>query len=156
VKYVDAVAGFFLAMVLHWLWSTHLTVFGLAPQFLLISTVVVAGRSGPVAGQCYGFAWGLFLDLLSGHVFGANALCLTLAAYGVGMLRRQMDVGSLPPQAVLVALLTPVYLVFYGLTGTVFEHRFLWAGWKVFLLTPVYNCLALPLGYAFVRKFVRL
>lgn len=147
---------FVAAIILHWLWSSYLPVFGLAPQILLILTVAVASCSGPVAGQCFGFAWGLVWDALGAHVFGAHALALTLTAYGVGMLRKQLDVSSGRSQLVLLAVLTPAYLLFYGLTGLVFEKSFLWAGWKVFLLCPFYNCLVAPLLFEPTRKWVDL
>ncbi|MFH2203616.1 MAG: rod shape-determining protein MreD [Elusimicrobiota bacterium] len=154
MRYLAGVFVFFVGVLVQWLWSTHFTAWGLSPQVLLILTVAVAARSGPVAGQCYGFAWGLFLDVSSAHVFGANALALTVVGYVIGVLRRQMDVESLAPQILFVIMLTPVYFVFFGVTGLIFEHNFLWAGWVKVLLEPVYNCVLAPLGFAFVRRFV--
>ena len=82
-------AIFFLtAMLIQWWWATHFSLAGLAPQLLLILTVVVAARQGPVRAMCLGFGWGLFLDVLNPALFGANALALTLAGYGTGALRR--------------------------------------------------------------------
>ncbi|MFC1678881.1 rod shape-determining protein MreD [Elusimicrobiota bacterium] len=156
MRYLEGVFVFFAGVIVHWLWGTYFSVQGLAPQVLLILTVAVASRSGPVAGQCYGFAWGLFLDVASAHVFGAHALGLTLTAYIVGMLRRQMDVASVPSQAMLLVVFTPVYMLFYGVAGLIFEHEFLLGGWKVFLLIPLYNCVISPFAFAFVRRFVRL
>lgn len=156
MRYLEGVFVFFVGAVVHWLWCTYFTVGGMAPQVLLILTVAIASRSGPVAGLCYGFAWGLFLDVLSAHVFGAHALGLTLTAYFVGLLRRQMDVASIPSQAMLLAVLTPVYMLFWGLAGLVFEHRFLWPGWSVFVVSPVYNCVVSPFAFAFVLRFIRL
>lgn len=156
MKYLQGVFVFFVGLLVHWMWTTHFSVFGLAPQVLLLLTIVVAARSGPVAGQCFGFSWGLFMDLLSAHLFGANALSLTLIAYFVGMLRRQVDVSSPPSQVVLVAILTPVYFILYGVLGLVFEQHFLWPGWKAFLVDPFYNCLVAPFAFAFTRRFVDL
>lgn len=156
MRYLACVGVFLAGLMAHWLWSTYFTVFGLAPQVLLVLTIAVASRGGPVAGQCFGFAWGVFLDVLGLHVFGAHALGLTLVGYAVGNLRRQMDVNFAAPQLVLVAVLTPAYFLFHALTGLVFEHHFLWPGWKSFLAGPVYNCLLAPLGFDFVRRTVDL
>ena len=145
---------FVVGLMGHWLWSTHLTVFGLAPQLLLILTVAVAARRGPVVGQCFGFAWGLFLDVLGVHLFGAQALGLTLVGYFVGSLRRQMDVSSPPSQLMLVGLLTPSYFLFYGLAGWVFERHFFWVGWPSFVADPFYNCLVAPFGFALTKKWM--
>jgi rod shape-determining protein MreD len=156
MRYLHAVVFFFAGMAAHWAWSTYFTAFGLAPQVLLILTAGVAACSGPLAGQCFGFAWGLFLDMSGSHIFGAHALGLTLAAYGVGHLRRQVDVSSAPSQWTLLMLLTPAYFLMYGLTGLVFERHFLWVGWLPFILCPVYNSLVAPLGFSLARKYVDL
>ena len=151
---VAAIVVFLTGVFVQWLWSTHFPIWGLSPQLLLIMTVAVAARNGAAAGQCYGFAWGLFLDVLSAHVFGAHALGLTLTAYFSGVLRRQVDVASAAPQLILIALLTPAYFLYYGTAGWLFERDFLWSGWVVFLATPLYNCLAAPFAFEFTRRFV--
>lgn len=156
MRYTAATIAFIVGIIVEWVWSTHFTVFDLAPQILLVLTIAVASRSGAVAAQCFGFAWGLYLDVVSAHVFGANALALTLVGYFVGSLRRQMDVASAAPQLVLIALLTPAYFLFYGLTGFLFEGEFLWVGWRIFLAGPFYNCLFAPFGFEFIRRFVDL
>jgi len=154
MRYLSGIFVFFAGLGLQWLWGMHFTLWGLFPNVLLVLTVAIAARSGPVAGQCYGFAWGLFLDVASAHVFGANALAFTIVGYGIGTLRRQMDVESLAPQLLFILLLTPGYLLFYGLTGSIFEHTFLWVGWKHFLLEPLFNCVVAPFGFEFVRKTI--
>lgn len=154
MKYFSGLLVFFAGLGLQWIWATHFTLWELAPHVLLILTVAIAARSGPTAGQCYGFVWGLFLDVSSAHVFGANALAFTLAGYAIGMLRRQMDVESMAPQILLIFFLTPAYFLFFGLTGFIFEHNFLWVGWKHFFLVPLLNCAAAPFGFEFVKKFI--
>jgi cell shape-determining protein MreD len=89
-------------------------------------------------------------------VFGAHALTLTLTAYAVGTVRRQIDVSSGSSQLVLLAVLTPAYILFYAMTGLVFEKSFLWGGWKVFILSPFYNCLVAPLVFEATRRWVDL
>lgn len=143
---------FCVGILLEWFWSTYLSVFGLAPSLTLILTVAVASREGPAAGQLYGFFWGLFLDVLGTHVFGAGALALTLAGYLVGMLRRQMDVSSPLSQCMVVGTVSLVFHAFVGLTGLVFERQFLWVGWKVFFLGTLYNCLIAPFLFSMIRR----
>ncbi len=154
MRYIQGAFVFFVGIAVQWMWSSHLTVWGTAPHVLLILTVAVAARGGPVAGQCYGFAWGLFLDVASVHVFGANALAFTLVGYVIGMLRRQMDVASMAPQVFFIGLLTPAYFLFLGLMGQIFEHTFLWVGWREFLVEPIYNCIVAPMGFEFVRRLI--
>lgn len=156
MKYASAVAVFAAGILLQWWWSTYLSVSGLAPQILLILTVAVSSQSGPVVGQCYAFAWGLFLDLLGAHLFGANALIMTLMAYLTGNARRQMDVTSPISQAMVAGLVTVAYFLLLALAGLTFKGQTFWVGWKAFLLDPVYNVLLAPVGFAVAQRFVRL
>ena len=135
------------AMLAQWLWSSHFLVLGIAPQLLLVLTVALSARLGPVTGMCYGFAWGLFLDVMRAQLFGANALALTLVAYGTGSARRQIDMTGPGPQSVIVFFMTWAYFILTGLLGLIFMKTFLWVGWEVFLLNPFYNCLLVPVLY---------
>jgi len=146
---------FWGGLATHWLLSTHLSVFGLSPDLLLILTAAVAARSGATAGQGYGFLAGLFLDIASGHIFGAHALLLTITGYLIGRLRRQMDVTSGPSGAVIVAVLTPIYGLLYGLLGLLFEREFLSPGWTGFLIDPFYNLIVAPFVFEIVRRMVK-
>ncbi|MFA6030978.1 MAG: rod shape-determining protein MreD [Elusimicrobiota bacterium] len=145
-------ALFVLGMAAEWFWSTRLDVWGLAPRLLLLLTVATASQAGPVAGQTYGFFWGLFLDALSAHTFGAGALALTLVGYLVGNLRRQMDVSSPTSQMMVAGVVSTAFWLFVGFAGLVFEHRFLWVGWKLFTLGTLYNVLVAPAAFSAVRR----
>ncbi|MBI5243294.1 MAG: rod shape-determining protein MreD [Elusimicrobia bacterium] len=149
---VKALGIFILGMAVEWLWSACFPVFGLSPCVLLILTIAMASCAGPLIGQCYGFFWGLFLDVLSAHAFGAGALALTLVGYFVGILRRQMDVSSPTSQIMVVAVVSIAAALFVGLAGLVFERHFLWAGWGAFIGGILYNCLVAPAIFALVRK----
>lgn len=139
---------FFGAMLVQWWLST----FAWSPMLLLVLTIAVSAALGPAAGMVCGFGWGLFLDVLRPHLFGANALLFTLGAYGTGMARRQIDVVGVGPQTVLVFGMTWAYFVMMGLIGLVFSRTFIWPGWKVVLLTPIYNCVLVPFVYVFSQR----
>jgi len=156
MKYFLCVVLFLLGMLAQWGCSTYLSFFGIAPQILLILTVVVASTQGPVPGQCFGFAWGLFLDVLGAHLFGANALGLTVAAYLVGMGRRQMDVSSPIPQIMVVGASTVAYFLFLGGAGIVFARHAFWVGWTAFLFDPLLNCLVAPAAFYVVDRMIDL
>ena len=134
------VLAFLLAMVAHWWWTTHLSAFGVAPQLLLVLTVIAAARGGPVKAMVAGFSWGLFLDLLNARLFGANALALTLVGYGTGSIRRQVDVTGIGPQTVVIFSMTWAYFLLIGMLSKIFASQFLWVGWAQFLIDPFYNC----------------
>ncbi|MBI4425627.1 MAG: rod shape-determining protein MreD [Elusimicrobia bacterium] len=156
MRYLGAAVVFLLGMALHWWWCTYFTFWGLAPQLLLILTVAIAATSGPVAGQCYGFAWGLVLDVAGVRLFGANALALTVSAYAVGNARRQMDVSSPLSQAMVVAAVSLCHLLSLAALGLLFEHQAFWSGWSTALVTPVVNCVAAPLLFPLVQRAVDL
>jgi rod shape-determining protein MreD len=140
-------AGIFLvAAFLQWWWPTHFSFWGLSPQILLVLTVVLAARQGPDPGMCYGFLWGLFLDTMSPHLFGANAFSLMLAGYVTGILRRQIDLMDVAPLFLVIFLATWGYFLTLGLLAVIFTKTFLWVGWGPFLVDPFYNCLLAPVA----------
>lgn len=152
MRILGPVALFVAGMLVHWWWATYLTVYGLAPHFLLILTVAIAATAGPVRGECYGFAWGLFLDVIGVRLFGANALTLTLVGYFVGNARRQMDVSSPVSQTMVVALVSFAQLGALALLGLIFERTAMWPGWNGALLLPLVNCLAAPFVFPIVQR----
>lgn len=145
MNYARLVVVFFVAMAVQWWWATHFTLGGIAPQLLLVLTVVVAARGGSIRAMFLGFGWGLFLDILNAHLFGANALALTLVGYGTGSIRRQVDVAGLGSQCVVVFAMTLAYFILLGLLGSLFMRSFLWVGWSSFLIDPFYNCVVAAL-----------
>lgn len=138
---------FVLALVAHWTWSTYFSFLGLSPQILLVLTVVAAARFGAITAMCFGFAWGLFLDTFQVHLFGSNALALTIVGYLVGSVRRQIDVTGVGSLCVMVLGMTWGYFLLLGLLGLVFMKNFLWVGWPVFMIDPFYNCLIIPAAF---------
>ena len=139
---------YFAAASAQWLWSSHFYLWGLSPQLLLVLTIALAARRGPIAAMGLGFLWGLFLDVLSARLFGANAFALTLVGYGTGSARRQIDVSGFAPQCVVVLIMTWGYFLLLGVLGFVFSKDFLWVGWPPFLLDPFYNVLVAAFLYA--------
>ena len=154
MTYPKMVVLFFFAMIAQWWWSTHATIWGLAPQLLLVLTVSIAARFGPVRGMFMGFFWGLFLDMLAGRLFGANAFALTLVAYGTGSARRQVDLLGVAPQSVAVFVLTWAYFLIIGLLGFLFLKTFIWVGWAPFLLDPIYNCFVALMLFIFWEPMI--
>ncbi len=141
-------------MVVQWWWTTHFALAGVAPQVLLVLTVIIAAALGPVRGMFFGFGWGLFLDVMSAHLFGGNALALTVAAYGAGMVRRQLDVRDLAPQCMVVFFMTWAYFLLIGVLGAMFIKSFEWVGWPSFLADPFYNCLVAAVAYPFWGSYL--
>jgi rod shape-determining protein MreD len=146
MSHVRGAVLFLAAALLQWWWSTRMPFWGLSPQILLVLTVAMAARLGPNSGMCYGFLWGLALDILRPELFGGNAFALMLVGYGTGALRRQIDVLDLFSQYMIVFFMTWAYFLFYGVLGAVFAKSFIWVGWPSFICDPFYNCLIVPLA----------
>jgi rod shape-determining protein MreD len=136
------IALFIGAMFIQWWWNTHFAYWGAAPQFLLVLTILIAARRGPVLGMLAGFGWGLYLDVARAELFGASALTLTLAAYFVGVARRQIDLRAAGPLAATTFLFTWAGFVLLGLLGLTFTKSFEWSGWIAILVTPFLNAVA--------------
>ncbi len=139
MKLIKRVAIFFLGLLGEWIFSRYLSFRGLNPQILLILTINVAAVSGAVEAMIFGFFWGLFWDALSLKLFGARALVLTLIAYGLGLVRRHVDMNTPASQAIVAVVATVLYRLILGFIFLIFSGQFLWVGWLVFILEPIYN-----------------
>ena len=137
---------FLVAMFAQWWWNTHFAYWGAAPQFLLVLTIIIAARRGPVLGMLAGFGWGLYLDVARAELFGASALSLTFAAYFVGVARRQIDLRAPGPLAATTFLFTWAAFIGLGLLGLVFTKSFEWSGWVAIIVTPFLNAAAVTVA----------
>lgn len=142
------------SLFIQWWLSTHVGALDSSPRLLLVLTMALAARVGPTQGMVMGFGWGIFLDILRAHLFGANALLLTLAAYGTGMARRQIDVAGVGPQMVAVLIMSWSYFILMGVLGAVFARAFFWPGWLAVFVTPIYNCLLVPFVFIFLERYL--
>lgn len=139
IGFLSGLALFIVAMFVQWWWNTHFAYWGAAPQFLLVLTILIAARRGPVLGMIAGFGWGLYLDVARAELFGASALILALAAYFVGVARRQVDLRAAGPLAVTTFLFTWAGFLGLGLIGLTFTKSFEWSGWISVFVTPFLN-----------------
>lgn len=73
-----------------WLVFSHLPVWGVVPDAVLLYVAVMALRYGRVAGAVAGFTAGLAMDLLLlGGFVGLGALIKTLLGFGMGVFRSE-------------------------------------------------------------------
>lgn len=64
--------------------SPLLSIAGVSPDFLLIFLVWITIKEGQFAGEIYGFAFGLLLDIISSNILGTHALSKTAACFCIG------------------------------------------------------------------------
>lgn len=134
---------FFGAMFFQWWWNTHFAYWGAAPQFLLVLTILIAARRGPILAMLAGFGWGLYLDVARAELFGGSALTLTTVAYFVGVARRQIDLRAVGSLASTTFLLTLGAFVGQGTIGLIFTKSFESSGWIAITVTPFLNTAAI-------------
>jgi rod shape-determining protein MreD len=72
---------------------------------------------GSLAGACFGFVIGLFVDVLLVQTLGLSSLLLTLIGYGIGRLRELRD-----PQAALTPMAAGAAATALWVVGTALMH----------------------------------
>ncbi len=138
----------------YWWWTQHLTVFGLAPDFIFAAALSAAILSGPVKGIAWGFFLGLYADMLGTSAFGGYALTYTLMAYVVHLVKRQFDMDSFFSQLVAALSLSWVCMLFYMGLSLAFA-RLNPTGLKIFLAEPFLNALAVPVVFQVFYRMKR-
>ncbi|MEJ7797415.1 MAG: rod shape-determining protein MreD [Solirubrobacteraceae bacterium] len=111
---------------------------------------------GSLAGGCFGFGVGLFVDVVSMQTLGVSSLVLLAVGYGVGRLREARD-----PQSTLVPLVAGAAATLAFSVGFALMQFLLgadapasWALLRQSLATLVINALiALPV-YALARRWL--
>jgi rod shape-determining protein MreD len=111
---------------------------------------------GSLAGGCFGFGVGLFVDIVSMQTLGVSSLVLLGVGYGAGRLREARD-----PEGTLVPLATGAAATLTFSVGFAVMEFLLgvdapvsWALLRQILATLVINALiALPV-YALVRRWL--
>lgn len=97
-------------VLLQWLLS-HLTLWGVWPDVVLLYVAYVALRRGRVAGAVAGFASGLAMDVIvNSSTLGINALLKTLMGFVIGLFRSDQgeNLRLSPIQAFVGALVIAV------------------------------------------------
>lgn len=91
-----------------------LTLTGTKPELLLLLALALAISDGPVQGASAGFVFGLLTDAVLERPAGVSALTFTLAAYGVGRLRAQLQTPSAWLPTIMISVTTVVAVLAYG------------------------------------------
>ena len=148
-----------------------LAIGGVVVQTAFVSQLPIAGANadlapllvmaagllcGSLAGGCFGFGVGLFVDIVAMQTLGVSSLVLLVVGYGAGRLREARDPeGTLVPLAV-GALATLTFSVGFALMQFLLgvDAPVSWALLRQILATLVVNALiALPV-YALVRRWL--
>lgn len=132
----------------------RLTLFGVAPDLVLLVVICSALLEGPMVGAASGFGGGLLRDLLLNAPKGMTALSFLVVGYAVGSVRPYVQsTGVIVPLAgifsgsVLGTLLYDVVSVLLGRPTEPFGRLVV-----VAMMVAVYNSLIAPFVYPVVRK----
>jgi rod shape-determining protein MreD len=146
----------FVAAVVQVSIFAQVSVFGAAPDLLLVTLVAVALLRGSIAGAVGGFFAGLLVDTASLGILGLSSLVLTLAGYWIGRYGETTgrDRGHAP--FLSVAVVTVLYQFGLLVVHFVIGERAP-AGAVVRGLAPaiVLNLLLTAPLYALVRRLLR-
>lgn len=142
------------AVLLQTTFFARATLFGVAPDLVIVVVISLALLEGPTLGAVSGFGAGILRDLMLQSPRGRYALAYLVVGYVVGSVRPYLQSTS---------VLLPVAAVFAGSLGgsAIYEIVSLLLGAQpqslkrivsVVILTSVYNTLLVPFIYPAVRK----
>lgn len=145
---------FFAAGLLHWWWTANLSVFGVAPNLIFAAALAAAIIARPVKAIAFCFFLGVYLDLLGSNLFGAYALVYTIMAYGVYLVKRNIDLISPFSQIVAALIITVAVMVFYQVISlTLAKLNPLQL--RAFLVEPFLNALIAPVVFSVLSQLKR-
>jgi rod shape-determining protein MreD len=135
---------FITGLVLQFSFNQYFAVFGIAPNFILILVVFMSLTRGSLAGQTFGFFWGLSWDVYSVKLFGCHAFVFTCIGYFLGLLSKKWDENKLSTQMFLTFMASIIYW-----TAMVLLYQFFGEGKMqlnyILIIQPVVNTLLAPL-----------
>jgi rod shape-determining protein MreD len=149
----DAVV-YLLTGILHWWWTANLSFFGIAPNLIFTAALTYAIMARPLRAITMCFFFGIYLDLLGSNLFGAYALIYTVMAYGVHLVKRNIDLVAPFAQIVSAMILTVATMACYQ-TLSLALAKINPLQLKAFLVEPFLNALAAPVMFSVLAQFRR-
>ena len=145
---------YLLIGLIHWWWTTNLSIFGVAPNLIFAAALSAAILARPAKAIAYCFFFGAYLDLLGSNLFGAYALTYTLMAYGIYMAKRHIDLVGPFSQLIAALVLTVFTMLFYqAVSLTLAKINPLQL--KAFLVEPFFNAVIAPVVFYFFLQLKR-
>ena len=145
-----------LGFILQVSFTDVISIYGISPNLLLLSTIFFALRGGPVVGEWAGFAWGLLSDVASISIFGSQTFMLTLIGYAVGRLQGKIDEDKSAAQMTIVFLMSIVYVLGLMFFESLFSgpvQRFMV---KTSYFQPAYSTLIGPVAFWILLRWCSL
>ena len=145
-----------LGFILQVSFTDVISIYGIFPNLLLLSTIFFAMRGGPVVGEWAGFAWGLLSDVASISLFGSQTFMLTLIGYAAGRLQGKIDEDRPAAQMTIVLLMSILYVL-----GLMFFESLFSGSARRFMVKPsffqlAYSTLISPVAFWILLRWCAL
>jgi rod shape-determining protein MreD len=139
-----------------WLPALHLPG-QVTPDLVLIMVVSIGLLRGPDRGLFFGIISGLFMDLLSGHIIGVQALSKMTLGFCAGLMEKNIFKDNVLIPAITVFVATLVFESFNIIMYIAFRAHYNFFSTFVSTILPLafYNALCAPLIYHGVLKMER-
>lgn len=131
------------------------TLGGFRPDLLLLATLAVGLRDGPLAGLRVGFGAGLLTDLLvSQSPVGVAALVYTIIGFAVGLARPYLAPESVTAPVILAFVTGLVGTAGYGVLTLLLGQEGITAMllFQASVAVAIYNTLLAPVVLVLVRR----
>lgn len=132
--------------------ASHLEVFGVQGDLMLLIAVCAGLAAGPDRGAVVGFVVGLGFDLLLQSPFGLSALTYSLVAYLAGSLQDSVLRAAWWIPVTTAAAASALGVILYGVFGTVVGEDLLGLRLlRIALVVGLLNAIVAPLALGVVR-----
>ena len=93
-----------IAVLLQLIVAPVATIFGIVPNFILVTVIIIAIRNNPVRSTVAGFVLGLIFDFCSMAPIGVMTLVLTVIGYFVSSLSKSVASGVIAIDVIIMLI----------------------------------------------------
>ncbi|MEG0873250.1 MAG: rod shape-determining protein MreD [Clostridia bacterium] len=132
------------------------TLFGVKPNLILISTIVVSLWYGIYTGTFYGFAIGLVTDMMFGNTFGMFTITYTLTGMLIGALNYNYRKENKMSLVYVTLIATTCFEILQYIQYTIITTRYnsiLYLTKQIFI-SSILNIIIVYIIYGLVSKIV--
>jgi rod shape-determining protein MreD len=118
MRSIQVLLAVLLTSLLQLVVGERMAIFGIRPDLVVLTIVLLGLRRGPVTATVLGFLLGFLQDLLNPSTLGMNMLAKSCTGYAVGKLAGNLLVGGLFLHASLVGVAVLFHDLIYLLAYT--------------------------------------
>jgi rod shape-determining protein MreD len=144
-KYILFPLVFLIGVAFQFGVSQFLSIYGLAPNLIIVAIVFIGLSFGSLRALVFGFFWGLAWDSISVDLFGSHALLYTAIGFLSGFMNKKWDESRPENQMLLTFGASLIYsagMIFLYQLFAPGEHSFSFN--HIIILQPFYNMIVAP------------